>query len=46
MCIGWQGHKDHIYAVGFTPDGARVVTGSYDTTLKLWTAQTARRSRR
>jgi WD40 repeat protein len=31
-----QGHKAEIYAVGFTPDGERAVTGSYDTTLKLW----------
>ena len=38
---GWtehrlQGHRDHIYAVGFTPDGARAVTGSDDHDLRLW----------
>ena len=37
--MGCRDTEDHIYAVGFTPDSARVVTGSYDTTLKLWTAQ-------
>jgi WD40 repeat protein len=30
------GHTDHIYAVGFTPDGARAVTGSDDGDLRLW----------
>ena len=34
-----RGHKAEIYAVGFTPDGARAVTGSYDTTLKLWSVK-------
>jgi WD40 repeat protein len=29
-------HKAEVYAVGFTPDGARVVTGSFDRTLRLW----------
>src|SRR5262249_40850647 len=31
-----SGHTDAIYAATFTPDGQRVVTGSYDTTLRLW----------
>ena len=31
-----RGHRDHIYAVGFTPDGARAVTGSDDHDLRLW----------
>ena len=30
------GHTDIIHAVAFTPDGARAVTGSNDTTLRLW----------
>jgi WD40 repeat protein len=30
------GHTRGIYAVGFTPDGERAVTGSYDTALRLW----------
>ena len=31
-----KGHTDAIYAVGFSPDGARAITGSDDKTLKLW----------
>ena len=31
-----EGHKDFIYAVGFSPDGSRAVTGSFDHDLRLW----------
>jgi WD40 repeat protein len=31
-----KGHTAAIYAVDFTPDGARAVTGAYDNDLKLW----------
>ena len=31
-----EGHRGQVYAVGFTPDGLRAVTGSYDKTLRLW----------
>ncbi len=31
-----EGHKADIYAVGFSPDGGRAVTGSYDHDLRLW----------
>jgi WD40 repeat protein len=31
-----KGHTDFVYAVGFTPDGARAVTGSDDKELRLW----------
>jgi WD40 repeat protein len=31
-----QGHTAQIYAVGFSPDGARAVTGAYDNDLRLW----------
>ncbi len=31
-----EGHTGHIYAVHFTPAGKRVVTGSYDKTLRVW----------
>src|SRR5437879_12470200 len=34
------GHTDPVYAVDFTPDGAQIVTGSFDKTLKLWDAVT------
>ena len=29
-------HNDMIHAVAFSPDGKRIVSGSYDKTLKLW----------
>ncbi len=31
-----KGHTNDIYAVAFTPDSKRVVTGSYDQSLRLW----------
>ena len=31
-----EGHKAQIYAVGFSPDGSRAVTGSDDHDLRLW----------
>src|SRR5947207_16005445 len=34
------GHTDPVYTVDFTPDGALIVTGSFDKTLKLWDAAT------
>ena len=30
----------HVYAVAFSPDGKRVLTGSYDKTARLWDAAT------
>src|SRR5262249_58045589 len=36
------GHTDPVYAVDFTPDGAQIVTGSFDKTLKLWDAATTK----
>ena len=34
-----SGHTDAIYAVAFTHDGERMVTGSYDHSLRLWRVQ-------
>ncbi|TDM06546.1 MAG: hypothetical protein C4K60_18650 [Ideonella sp. MAG2] len=30
------GHRGEVHAVAMTPDGSRVVTGSYDGTVRLW----------
>ncbi|MFT5469942.1 MAG: WD40 repeat protein [Verrucomicrobiales bacterium] len=31
-----EGHSADVYAVSFSPDGQRLVSGSYDHTLKIW----------
>ncbi|EKV03690.1 WD40 repeat-containing protein [Leptolyngbya sp. PCC 7375] len=31
-----QGHGDAIWSVAFSPDGSRIVSGSADSTLRLW----------
>nr|VFJ46503.1 MAG: WD40 repeat [Candidatus Kentron sp. FW] len=36
-----RGHEAPIYAVAFSPDGARLVTGSLDHTLRLWDVSTS-----
>ncbi len=38
-----SGHTDRIYAVAFTPDSQRVVTGSDDHTLRLWQVSDGKR---
>ncbi len=36
------GHTDPVYGVVFTPDGQRIVTASFDNTLRLWDAKTGK----
>ena len=31
-----QGHTSYVYSVAVTTDGSRVVSGSWDTTIKIW----------
>ena len=35
-----QGHNGPIFALAISPDGTKVVTGSYDHTAKIWDMQT------
>lgn len=37
-----SGHTDMISSVACSPDGARILTGSYDRSAKVWNAQTGR----
>lgn len=36
------GHTDPVYAIIFTPDGKQIITASFDNTLRLWDAATAK----
>ena len=36
----FAGHTEAVSSVAFSPDGSRVLTGSYDYTTKLWDADT------
>jgi WD40 repeat protein len=33
-----KGHTDSVMSVAFSPDGKKIVSGSYDKTLKVWDA--------
>ena len=33
-----KGHTSSVYSVAFSPDGRRIVTGSWDNTVKVWDA--------
>jgi len=36
----FYGHTSALSSVSFSPDGARIVSGSYDMTAKVWDART------
>jgi WD40 repeat protein len=41
----WQmctltGHSRDVNSVAFSPDGTRVVSGSYDNLVKIWSSET------
>ena len=31
-----KGHSETVYSVSFSPDGKRIVSSSYDSTVKVW----------
>ncbi|KAG8739560.1 hypothetical protein FRC10_005449 [Ceratobasidium sp. 414] len=35
-----EGHTDMVLSVAYSPDGAYIVSGSYDETVRIWDAQT------
>jgi WD40 repeat protein/serine/threonine protein kinase len=37
--LALRGHTSHIWSAAFSPDGARVVTGSQDNTARVWDAR-------
>jgi WD40 repeat protein len=41
-----QGHGDEVTSVAFTPDGKRLVSGSFDRTVILWDLETGKEMRR
>jgi len=34
-----EGHTDPVYAVGYLPEGKRIVTASFDNSLRVWDAE-------
>lgn len=36
----FEGHEGPVYAVGFSPDGRQIVSGSLDRTIRLWDSAT------
>jgi WD40 repeat protein len=40
-----QGHSRPVISVAFSPDGKRVLTGSFDKTARLWDAETGKEIR-
>jgi WD40 repeat protein len=40
----FRGHTDEVLSVSFSPDGTRIVSGSWDSTIWLWDAATGKPS--
>ena len=35
-----EGHSWDVYSVAYSPDGTKIISGSYDKTVKIWDANT------
>ena len=35
-----RGHSESVWSVAYSPDGKHIVSGSYDSTVKVWDSQT------
>ena len=47
MCIvclsdQFKGHTNNVVSVGFSPDDAHIVSGSFDRTIRIWDAETGK----
>ena len=46
MCVGWQvlkvleGHNGIVWAVAISTDGSKIVSGSLDITVRVWSMET------
>ncbi|RYP30214.1 hypothetical protein DL767_006361 [Monosporascus sp. MG133] len=40
-----EGHSGRVTSVAFSPDGSRIVSGSYDHTIKIWDAKSGKEVR-
>src|SRR5260221_12069366 len=40
--LSLQGHTDMVFSVAISRDGTRVISGSYDKTVKVWDAVTGK----
>jgi len=38
----FEGHSDSVCSVAFSPDGSRIVSGSGDTTIRIWDARSGK----